>query len=494
MSETAIRVLLVEDDQVDRLACRRALARETGNEFALIETDTGEEGLALARACPPDLILLDYQLPDLDGLAFLTELAGGAREPAVPVVMLTGADSAALAVEALRRGASDYLVKDSERRYLEHLPAVIERALRERRLRMKLHEAEMQLHTVISNAPVVLWALDREGQFTLLEGMALASLGLQPGEHVGRSIFELYRDHPQILEYNRRALRGESFVATVELRGRLFEAHYAPLRDAEGEVAGVIGVAVDVTERKRTEKELMERHQELARLARLHTAGIMTSAIAHELNQPLHALAAYCEAAQRLVRAGNPNPDKLVHALDQAALQAQRAGHVIRNLRAFLGKGETETESLDLNALVRTAMTLLEDEVNANGLRTELDLAAELPPVVGNRTQIEQVLINLALNSVEAMRDAGMRSGRIEIRTFLNREHMAQVTVRDTGPGLDPEAVQRVFHPFYTSKPSGLGVGLAISRRLVELQGGQLWAEDKPPPGATFHFTVPLAP
>lgn len=324
--------------------------------------------------------------------------------------------------------------------------------------------------------------------------MALASLGIQPNEHVGQSLFELYRDHPQILEYNRRALRGESFVATVELRGRIFEAHYAPLRGMEGEVAGVIGVAVDITERKRAEKELSERHQELARLSRLHTVGTMASAIAHELNQPLHALAAYCEAAQRLVRAGNPSPDKLVHALDQAALQAQRAAHVIRNLRAFLGKGETEAEPLDLNALVRAAMTLLEDEVQANGLHTELDLAADLPPVMGNRIQIEQVLLNLALNSTEAMQAAGMTSGCIGIRTFLAAQRMAQVTVRDTGPGLDPEAVQRVFHPFYTSKPGGLGMGLAISRSLVELQGGRLWAEDKTGPGATFHFTVPLAP
>lgn len=390
MARPGIHVLIVEDDTVDRRACRRALSRHPDLEFAFTEADTAADGLRQAQAGAPALILLDYQLPDLDGLEFLGRLAGSRGEPAVPVVMLTGADNVAVAVEAMRRGARDYLVKDTEGKYLELLPTVLTRVLREQRLREEKQEAVERL--------------------------------------------------------------------------------------------------------RRAERELQQRRAETAHVLRLHTAGEMVSAIAHELNQPLHAVTTYCEAAQRMLRTDPLDAENLARALEQTALQAQRAAYVIRELRAFLRREAPTLEPLDINELVREALMLLAADSHGNGFRVEFTPAAALPPVAANRVQIEQALLNLLRNGIEAMRGARPAGGALDVRTSLNEEGLVQVTVSDSGPGIDPETRGRIFEPFFSSKSDGLGLGLAISRSIVEAHGGRLWADPRSGPGAVFHFTLPPAP
>lgn len=379
MTETPIRLLIIEDDQVDRMACRRELALQTDVEFRFIEAETGCEGLQLAQRLQPDCILLDYQLPDLSGTEVLAGLVMDDGGLPVPVIMLTGADRASVAVESLRLGAHDYLVKDPERRYLKLLPAVIERALRERRLRAEKREAERELH---------------------------------------------------------------------------------------------------------------KRRGEMERLLHLHTASQTAAAIAHELNQPLNAVAAYNEASLRMLRDGGADTGRILHALEQSAEQVQRAGNIIRELLAFLCRGEVCTETLDFNATVRDAVAQCEAADCLNGHPTLLALSANLPPVRANRIQAEKVLLNLLQNAGEAMHEAGWDNATVTVRTLVNAEGLVQATVEDTGPGLAPGMLERVFDPFFTTKPDGLGMGLALSRALIEAQGGRLWAESDAA-GTRFSFTLP---
>lgn len=266
------------------------------------------------------------------------------------------------------------------------------------------------------------------------------------------------------------------------------------VRDETGQVVALRGTMQDITERHQSELELRTLRTEMEQMLGLHVASQTAAAIAHELNQPLNAITTYTEAAKRLLQAGNPQPERLLHALESSARQAQRAGAVMRELLGFLHKGEAVAEAVDLNKAVRRALAIVESN-GVGGFQSVVELAPHLRPVWANRVQLEKVLVNLISNAVDAMRQAGVARQRITVAVgTAASEEMAHVTVSDVGPGLDEQTARRVFEPFFSTKPKGLGLGLAISRSLVETHGGRLWVESTPGAGATFHFTLPFAP
>ncbi|SPE20776.1 PAS/PAC sensor signal transduction histidine kinase (fragment) [Burkholderiales bacterium] len=203
-------------------------------------------------------------------------------------------------------------------------------------------------------------------------------------------------------------------------------------------------------------------------------------------------ISAYSEAALRILRNKTRQREKLARALEGAVEQAQRAGRTLHELLAFLHKAEAPSEPVDLNGVVRDAIAIAE-ESGYGGFRPIVDLQRDLRPVLANRLQIQKVLLNLLHNGVEAMRLARVPTPAvtIKVQTMTDRD-MAQVTVQDSGPGIDAKMAQRIFEPFFTTKSDGIGLGLAISRALVEAHGGQLWADLDAGPGATFHFTLPF--
>lgn len=267
-----------------------------------------------------------------------------------------------------------------------------------------------------------------------------------------------------------------------------------PVRDDGGTIVALRGMMQDITERKRSEASLNVLRAEMEQMLMLHVASETAAAIAHELNQPLNAIAAYTEAAQRMLRAGNPKPDRLLHALENSSLQAQRAGEVMRELLVFLRKGDCASEPVDLDGALRRALTVIESN-GFGGFHAIVELARDLRPVLANSLQLEKVLANLVRNSVDAMHDIGMTPDQmtIHIRGVADGGQ-AHLTVRDNGPGLNDEAAKRVFQPFFTTKPRGTGLGLAISRSLIEAHGGRLWADPPARSGATFHLTLPFVP
>lgn len=255
-----------------------------------------------------------------------------------------------------------------------------------------------------------------------------------------------------------------------------------------------VGVVRDITDQKAAEQKIQQQRREMESLLKHQVAAQTASAIAHELNQPLVAISAYSESALRLLEdSGDQHPD-LRHALSGSVAQAQRAGKTLHELLAFLQGGQAESVPIDLNACIRDAIAALQRD-GYGEFQPVLELAEGLPLVQGNRIQVQKVLDNLLRNSVEAMRAANLPAGAMRIRVqTASVAGMARVSVLDSGPGIGADKVRRIFEPFYTTKSSGIGMGLAISRSLIETLGGRLWLDTDNQGGAAFHFTLPLAP
>ena len=649
--------------------------------------------------------------------------------------------------------------------------AELERAELERReAEQALRESRSRMRTVVSNVPMVLFALDNQGRFTLSEGKALSALGLKPGEVVGRSVFEMYADNPQVIAECTRALAGETFTTQVELPQAIFETRYTPLVDASGNAAGSVGVAIDVTERVRTERALRESEQrfrmladnlpgvvylcrnderftmtymndatesltgyakedflhdriafatiihpddlprvyrevneavtrrqpyhlvyrlrrkdgaeiwaeergagvfhdhqlaylegyiiditeqkrtqdalsdakeslertiaertaalrdseerfrqlaenieevfwleevngdnltviyvspayeriwgrtrqslyndskswlyaihpedrdivtrdfyakvlkgdfsneyriirpdgtirwildrgypvkdasgkvyricglaeditpmrqaedrarrtqeELAHVLRVATAGELASGMAHELNQPLAAIANYASGCERRLESGSIDTAALREAIGRIVAQAERAGNILRNLRRFITRQSMALVSCDLNELVSESIELAEPDLRRYRTTVQVELAPDLPRVSADAVQIEQVILNLIRNACEAM-EGHDEPHRITIRTWRTPGDGVSFSLSDTGPGIPPQIISRAFEPFVTSKPTGMGMGLSISRSIVEAHSGQISCDPGGGgKGAQFQFTLPAA-
>lgn len=276
-------------------------------------------------------------------------------------------------------------------------------------------------------------------------------------------------------------------------RVRWFIARGSVLKDAGGKPCRIVGTATDITERRLAEEQARQHQAELAHVVRLSTLGEMSTTLAHELNQPLGAIANYSQACLRFLRGGTGRTAVLVDALEQITEQAQRASEIIRRIRAFVGKSDDRPTPIDCNALVMEAVQLIEMEARQQGVELQVALAEPVPRVFVDALQIQQVVLNIAHNAIEAMVGAVTKERRLIIRTELTSPGWLEVSLEDTGPGLAPALLKRIFEPFYTTKTYGMGMGLAISRSVIEAYGGRLWAESAGERGTTFRFTVPIA-
>jgi signal transduction histidine kinase len=252
-------------------------------------------------------------------------------------------------------------------------------------------------------------------------------------------------------------------------------------------------------ERKRMESSLAQRLREAARLrrelthiGRVSAMGELTASLAHELNQPLSAILNNAEVAQRLLEGEVPDLPEMREILKDIVADDKRAADVIRRLRSLLKKGDLEHIPLDLNSVVDEVAQLVTSDVVIRNVPMSLDLATDLPTVLGDRVQLQQVVLNLVLNGLEAMRDTNGRDPALVIRTRRADAASVTVSVEDAGTGIDPQDIERIFQPLYTTKREGLGMGLAIARTIVDAHGGRLWATNNAGGGATFEFTLPV--
>ena len=256
-----------------------------------------------------------------------------------------------------------------------------------------------------------------------------------------------------------------------------------------GERRYFTGFIRDLTERQETEHQLHELQTELAHLSRLTALGEMASTLAHEINQPLSAITNYLQGCTRLLETvDHPNVPKIREALAETTKQTLRAGHIIRQLREFVSRGETEKRPENINRLIEEASALALVGAKEDGVKIVFRFDTEVLPVLVEKVQIQQVLINLMRNAIEAMQ--GCARKELVVATSLKEQDIVEVSVADTGSGLSSEIADRLFQPFVTTKPAGMGVGLSISKRIVEAHGGKMWAEPNPQGGTVFRFTL----
>lgn len=265
-------------------------------------------------------------------------------------------------------------------------------------------------------------------------------------------------------------------------------------RSPDGRVLRQVGTLHDITDRRRAEDEARQMQDRIAHFGRISTMGEMAAGIAHEVNQPLTAIATYAQACQRLIASGEVEEHEVAAALEQIGAQALRAGEVIRRLRSFVKNREVRRELVDANRLLDDVQMLAQTDARHHGVRIRLEPAADVEQVQADAVQIQQVILNLIRNSIDAMQEIPEAQREIVLRTRFDNEGDVEFMVADRGTGMDAATTAELFNPFFTTKPGGTGLGLSISRSIVRAHGGKLWCSANPGGGARFFFTLPAVP
>lgn len=373
---------------------------------------------------------------------------------------------------------------------------------RQAELAAQVEKARAEHYLEISRSMIV--GLDREGRINLINPRGCEILGCTEAEILGRSWFDTVlpeKSRKRELEVVQDLLDGhaepegvhESEVLTKDGQVRHMSWNVALQRGPQGDVVGTLCSGQDVTDRVTAELDGQRHHQELAHVMRLSTMGEMASGMAHELNQPLTAVMTYCATALAMLEQPTPPPERITGILTKAMEQASRAGELIRRLRDFVSKGSNTRELIDLDRLIPEVMGFLEWELRDSRVEWDLRLNGGDRPVFADRVQIEQVLINLVRNSLDSISAGEVSGGRVNVETCVTEPAMLRTTVWDNGPGIDPSILKRLFQPFQTTKEKGMGIGLSISRSIIEAHGGRLWGENQPAGGSVFGFDLPLA-
>ncbi|HTS51850.1 MAG TPA: ATP-binding protein, partial [Burkholderiales bacterium] len=265
-----------------------------------------------------------------------------------------------------------------------------------------------------------------------------------------------------------------------------------PVFDERGGFKGYEGVASDITQRKLAEQALREAQDALTRVNRVATLGVLAASIAHEVNQPLGAIVTSAASCARWLAAQPPDIEKARRSLERIERDGQRAGEIIHRIRALVKRQTPRREWLEINEAILEVIALTRDEVRRNDIALETRLAQDLRRVHGDRVQLQQVMLNLIANAVEAMSVVDDRPRQLTIASMNEGQREVRVEVRDSGPGVAAERAEKLFEAFYTTKAEGIGMGLSISRSIIEAHGGRLWATANVPHGAVFQFSLPI--
>lgn len=266
-----------------------------------------------------------------------------------------------------------------------------------------------------------------------------------------------------------------------------------PIFDDQGRITGFIHTAKDMTERKRAEEELLRLREEYTHIARVSAMGELTASLAHELKQPLAAIRSNAQSALRFLAGDQPDIDELHEILQDIIIDNRRADDVIGKVRVLMRKSEFQITELNMKELIQDILPLVTSHKAMRKISLDVELDDTIPLVAGDRIQLQQVILNLILNSSEALMNIKTESRSILVRAYQQNTRTVTLSVKDNGPGIEAKAMPHVFEAFYTTKSEGLGMGLAICRSIVENHGGRLWAENNPDGGAAFYFTIPIA-
>jgi two-component system sensor histidine kinase TtrS len=387
----------------------------------------------------------------------------------------------------------------TNRSLLERLESDIEER---KRTEKELERQKTLFETVFNDVPDAMILANSQRAIVMCNPAFSRTFGYEPTDLVGKKTEILYENleeyehqgrirfspgaeeqlKPYVLNYKRK--NGEVFPG---------ETVGTSIKTKNGDTLGFIGVIRDITERKLAEEQARQHQAELAHMARLNTMGELATGIAHELNQPLAAIANYAAACRKMLDSSDNHSEKLAKALEATQIQSKRASDIIRHLRQFVRKQSPQKSPINLNDLINAILGFMESEIDKQGIKIRLELTQGLPEVIADAIQIEQVLVNLLQNSMETMSHVDMNNRQLVISTHLTKKHEAvQVEVADTGMGIDTETLKTIFEPFVTTKGNkGMGLGLSISRSIIEAHNGRLWVTSQLGSGSRFYFTLP---
>ncbi len=357
---------------------------------------------------------------------------------------------------------------------------------------------EIRYQTLFDSAADFMFVMDDQGNVLEANRYTYEKSGYEINEIIGEHINKHFTPKSQDdCDYNFPILieggynRAEFEFVCKDGRILQMECMATAVPDENGGTSSYLIIQRDVTGKKQADEELQQQQREIAHVDRLSTMGEIASGMAHELNQPLTAIASYCGTAAALVNSLPSAPQQLGELLERAEEQAHRASQIIRHLRDFISKADDHKEPVDINMVIEEVIDLLKPELKKAHVKIEHQSGIRGCRVMANKIQLEQVLVNLVLNSLEAIKCSEKATGHIIVQSCLLPNNTIETTVADDGPGIDADISGKMFNPFQTSKPAGMGMGLSISRTIVEEHGGKLWADLKRQNGALFGFNLP---
>jgi PAS domain S-box-containing protein len=365
-----------------------------------------------------------------------------------------------------------------------------------------LNKERAFLRQVIDIDPNFIFAKDRDGRFTLVNQAVADAYGTTVEGLIGKTDADFNPNRAEVEYFHHVDLDvidtlQERFIpeeCLTDARGQIrwLQTVKRPIVERDGVANQVLGASTDITRRKEAEAELRQQRDELAHLIRVSTMGELATSLAHELNQPLTAILSNAQAAQRFLAANPADVNEVTEILRDIVEDDNRAGQIIQKMRAMVKKDELKFSTLDLTALISDVVLLVRSDAVLHNVIVSVQLNAGLPPVRGDKVQLQQVMLNLLLNAFDAMKDCPPGERAVLVKTEPDGAKRVKVSVADQGIGLASDRIDKIFQPFYTTKREGLGMGLSISRSIIEAHGGKLWAENNSDRGATFYFTVPV--
>ncbi len=360
--------------------------------------------------------------------------------------------------------------------------------------------AEYLIRQVFEKSPDRISIVGRDYRYQRVNPAFERRYGMPPERFVGKHVADLLGKEGferTAKAYYARCFAGEEVRYAdwfdISLGRRYLAITYSPLRPTSERVEAALVISRDLTEHMLASEGLREAQRELAHANRLTTMGQLTASIAHEVNQPIAATVTNAQAALRWLDARPPDLEETRQAVARIVTDGVRAGDVVARIRALSKKVPARTDRFDINDAIIDVVALTRSELSSNGVSLQTQFAQDLPLIEGDRVQLQQVMLNLIVNAIEAMSGVSEKARKLWISTEADASNGARVTVRDSGPGLDPASLEQLFDAFYTTKSSGMGMGLSICQSIIKAHEGRIWAEANAPQGATFQFTLPLA-
>ena len=488
-----IHVLVVEDDELDRMIIKRAL-KSSGINVEVTFAEDHESGKAATIVKNYDCIFLDYNLPGGTGLELLKTIREQGNTS--PIIIVTSPGDEKVAVEAMKSGASDYIPKSllSPEGLAQSLRYVIrfKEAEREKdRIEQALRESERRLHTVVSNSPIILFALDKKGIFTLFEGKGIEGLKADRTRIIGKSIHSFATMFPQVVEIYERNMQGEEVTTILEMAGRYYQVYYTPIKDKNNNITGVIGVSSDITDHKRAEEHLKKAKQ-LAEETSMIKEQFLAN-MSHEIRTPMNGIIG------------------LTHILLNTELNEEQTGYmksikissdnllvIINDILDFskieAGRLNFEKIPFSINDISLNSFALFKAKADEKKLSLISEIDPNIPALLcGDPTRLSQILNNLIGNAIKFT-----EHGEVKVRILLRSKRKQDVTldieIKDTGIGIAKDSLDTIFDSFTqassdtTRKFGGTGLGLTIVKSLIELQGGTIGVKSKTGEGTTFFF------